>query len=316
MKISRLLFVLLIVSVANVVFPSCDRLRRHYFHKETTLQDEEDEKSDADKVRDIVRRWNESLNRRDRKMSYSVYAPEVFFYTTTLPAGECVAKRIDMAEKDPSWHQEIISDIEVTDFGNGLMQANFIKESRSSKGTHQYPSYLELRKTDGKWRIVKESDKVTDRNVQTRNIPEDAVRGDFDGDGEIDHLWISAKYDSEGYAITKLTLESDNPALAGYSWNKGLMGVMLVNLGDLNHSHRDFLGAIPHAISTWCNYETLGFKDGYWKNVLPVFTVHLDLDDEKRVFPSTRRGFVTIKENIMGSDDPFTPSYTEMRLNW
>lgn len=52
------------------------------------------------------------------------------------------------------------------------------------------------------WKLVHESDKLTDRNIKRgkiadNNIPADKIRGDFDGDGRIGKEWIDGKYDTD-----------------------------------------------------------------------------------------------------------------------
>lgn len=301
--------------LCTLVFVSC-------IHKPSDSQKEDEEVptkelSDSDQIRKIVEDWNRSLNEQNRKLSNSVFAPEVAFYTAKLSPEECTDLRLELVRKDPMWSQTIIDPIKVSDNGNGIMIASFTKEVTTRKGVQSYPAYLEFKRFGGKWKIIKESDEITDKNVSMRKVPKDAIRGDFDGDGQIDHVWISAKYDEYDFATTPLTLKSDNPKLEGLKWRSGFKGVILVNLGDLNNSHRDFLGAIPHGDSVWVSFETYGFKDLHWKKVIPSFTAWLGDDVLERVQPSSRKGYVWIRENDMNdADDMWTSKDREVKLNW
>ena len=135
-----------------------------------------------------------------------------------------------------------------------------------------------------------------------KNVPQDAVRGDFDGDGKIDNVWVDAEF-LDDYAITPLRLKSDNPVLNGLTWQKGLMGVTLVNLGDLNGSNRDFLGAIPYGMSTWCNFETYAFKDGTWREVIDRFLIWEGDENHQRVYRGDNPGTVYILYNNLDGED-------------
>lgn len=146
-------------------------------------------------------------------------------------------------------------------------------------------------------------------------IDKKEVSGDFDGDGKVDHVWINGEFDDEDIATTPLTLGSDNPKLDGLSWNVPC-GVLLFNLGKMDDSKKDFLGVIPFAMSDWASYEVYRFKDGSWKKVIAPFNVYLESDLSNRVTRSKIPGYVTVYENNPASDDIFTLSRSEVRLNY
>lgn len=279
-------------------------------------------KDEVSQITTVVKQWNKTLNNRDEKGLRNVYADEVFLYTSVVDGDEAVKLKIDRILDDPSWLQSIITDIETEFLSETSAMVSFSKQSKSSKGTHTYPAYMVLEKINGEWKIVKESDKLTDKNLTKKKseIPDDAIRGDFDGDGQIDYLWTSAKYDSEGFAIGNITLKSDNPNINGLTWNGG-MGVLLFNLGDLNDSGRDFLGCIPYSVSNWCMYEIYGINSGKWKKVITPFTVYLGNEDTDRVKKANKKGYIEIKTEEMGlaetdMDSMFEPKFKIVKLNW
>ncbi len=275
--------------------------------------------SEEARIAKVVKKWNASLNNRDLKASNEVYADKVMFYTQEMSGEEATRLRIEAASQDPSWQQSIVTEIEISEVGDGLMEASFTKQSHSTKGVRTYPAYLYLRKLNGKWCIVKESDKITDTNVakRTTSIPADAIRGDFDGDGSIDHVWIEGNFDGEGYAKGRLMLRSDRKNLEGLSWSAP-RGVQLVNVSDLNNSNRDFLGAIPLADSDWTTYELYVWKGGKWVKALKPFSIWIGDDDTDRVWKADRKGYVNIKmQNMSGNPDTmFEPVFKTVKLNW
>lgn len=280
--------------------------------------------SDDAQIIGLVNEWNRSLNNRDEVASESLYAPEVFFYTENRSAAECSRARVELAMKDPSWKQTIVSEIYVEHSADGKIIASFTKQSDGKKGVNTYPSYLIFQRFGDDWKIVHESDKLTDYNIEHRKtknravqVPENAIRGDFDADGQIEHVWIEGKYDDEGYAISDMKLKSDNPKLDGINFGRVGRGVVLINVGDLNNSGRDFLGAIPYSESTWCEYFLYGFKNGKWIQPIKSFTVWLGNDDTNRVWKSDRKGYINISCNEGETpDDAFESSYRQVKFNF
>lgn len=266
-----------------------------------------------------VKLWNEGVNLRDQKTLEKQFAPQVYFYTFEVPGVEAARQKVERAMEDPTWNQEIISDIDIEELEDGTFKTTFTKQSESSKGTHTYRAYLIWENINGKWVIVKESDLLTDRNQEKHNkIPANAISGDFDGDGNPDHLWIEAKYDNDDYIIGVAKLRSDNKKLEGLTW-KATRGVVLKNLGKLSDSKIDFLGVVPQYDSTWTQYYTYVFSNGKWTQPLDSFSIWEGDEDYKRVkkAKSGLPGYVGIYSNdINDPENGFPQSYKEVRINF
>lgn len=129
----------------------------------------EAELTDEEQIREKVAEWDRTLNETDTEGALALYAERVWFYTTEYPRERCVAERNTLALHDPRFHQIISSVIEVEPVGHGLMRARFTKVVDTRDGTFTYPSYLIFQKIGGDWKIIKESDKVTDDNVRRRH---------------------------------------------------------------------------------------------------------------------------------------------------
>ena len=142
----------------------------------------------------------------------------------------------------------------------------------------------------------------TKNRTTIAKIPSDAIKGDFDGDGKQEYVWIEAKHDYDGLPIGTVRLRSTNSKLNGLKWNDGA-NHDLINLGKLGSTSRDYLGAIGSGHSTWCSFETWCISGGQWKKAIDTFTVWLGDENERRVIKSNRKGYVTILYNDMGTGE-------------
>lgn len=269
------------------------------------LQDEsKDENSD---VLEVVNSWTDAINARDYRMMLNLLGPHVKFYTQIYTPQQCVEEERKALTKIPDFKQYIASGIEILQTGDNSVKASYTIHTSHGGKNKAHEAYLRLDKIDGRWLITAVSDKTTDLNVARRsaNIPKDALAGDFNGDGNIEYLWIKADYDDEGYAVTPLRLVSDAGFIPELEWSKGGMGVMLDNLGSLDGSGRDFLGAIPYSLSNWCVYEVYYLKDGQWREAVDPFTIFTGDDDvTKRVNRvKGKPGYVNIIYNMMDGED-------------
>ena len=167
----------------------------------------------------LVSKWNESINLRSLGMLSELYDDYVYSYTLILPRDKVVTSSIDKVISNPSWRQEIVSEIIFDKYDDGTVKTSFTKQSNNNGDTHTYRHYIIWRETKEGWKIIRESDLLTDQNVAKNTIvPQDAISGDFDGDGITDHLWILADFDDNWYTKGRVWLKSDNPKLEGLSW--------------------------------------------------------------------------------------------------
>ncbi len=149
------------------------------------------------------------------------------------------------------------------------------------------------------------------------SIPEDAVYGDFDGDGRKEYLWVECKYDADGiFSTTPILLRSNNKKLdKSAHWKAGLGGVMLENVGRLNTYRNDCLQVAPFGQSTWMSACGIRWNGKKWVTVVKPFQIWTGNDEYKRIYPSKRAGYAIIIYNDMGAgDNAWTNRRKEVRL--
>jgi hypothetical protein len=140
-------------------------------------------------------------------------------------------------------------------------------------------------------------------------IPPDAIRGDFDGDGTPEYVWlVPPKIDSTGEGcvgscISYLT--SSNPALQPYALKQAIGGE-LTKFSNLGPARRDYLGILPAWFtSCWSSYYVLAYRQGAWRNAVAPFSTHCN-QWEAEVIPivpdSAHAGHVLIRYSEFAND--------------
>lgn len=300
-------FISCCITIALIAFVSCSGGAGEKVSDDASGQEVIEPGDAKTEVLEVVRGWYDAINARDYAAMERLLGPHVKFYTQVYTPAQCVDDERKALKKYPDFKVYIASGIDVLKTGENAVKASYtIHTSRGGKSkTHN--AYLRLNRIDDRWYITAVSDETTDLNVARRsaNIPSNALAGDFNGDGNTEYLWTDAQYDDEGYALTSPRLVSDAGFIPPLEWNEGLMGVLLVNLGPLDGSGRDFLGAIPYGLSSWCTHEAYYLKDGRWQTAVEPFTVFLgDDDDTKRINRvKGKPGYVSVIYNKMDGED-------------
>ncbi|GAB3638308.1 hypothetical protein GCM10027422_38980 [Hymenobacter arcticus] len=141
-------------------------------------------------------------------------------------------------------------------------------------------------------------------------IPEDAVRGDFDGDGTAEYVWLvppaidSSGEDCVGECVSRL--RCSNPALQPYGLKQSIGGELTV-FHHLGAGRRDYLGIAPAWFtSCWSSYYVLTYRAGGWQYGVEPFSTHCD-QWEAGVVPiardSAHTGHVLIRYTDMARED-------------
>jgi hypothetical protein len=141
-------------------------------------------------------------------------------------------------------------------------------------------------------------------------IPEDAVQGDFDGDGTTEYVWLvpperdSTDYNCVGECTSYLT--SSNPALKPYALESAIGGE-LTTFHYLGAGRRDYVGIAPaRLMGCWNSYYVLTYRAGGWQFGVKPFTTHCDQWEKDTVAiarDSAHAGHVLIHYTDMAAGD-------------
>lgn len=115
---------------------------------------------------DLVKKWDAIHNSKKTDGFAAIYAPQVKYYHQSYTPEMIVKSKRDFFAKTPGFLQ-VISKIEVTNNADGSLKIHFDKlvQTSAKEASKTYPSYLVIKKINGKWLIIEESDDVTDANL-------------------------------------------------------------------------------------------------------------------------------------------------------
>ena len=110
------------------------------------------------------------------------------------------------------------------------------------------------------------------------NIPEGATKGDFNGDGVTEYVWlVSPKLKTDGADCEgecDCYLKFSNPAIPDLKVQQCIGGTP-VNHGDLNDDKSDEIGLLRDWFSScWSGYLVYTLKNGEWINAVETFSTH------------------------------------------
>ena len=137
--------------------------------------DKKSEKNSVEKVRiseqevkEMVELWNKASSNGDFTVLGNMLADKVEYYQQTVTRDYYIKDQKKFFEKNPVYGQVIKGDINIQQISDTQYKAEFVKEVTTKKGTKDYPSYLVFKKIGDKWKLILESDTVSDANIEKR----------------------------------------------------------------------------------------------------------------------------------------------------
>lgn len=126
-------------------------------------------KSSSEDASQVAYQWTRYHNTGDAYELASLYANQVNYYQSTYTRDQIRASKEKLLNKYPEFRQEI-SNISV-EKSSDCYRISFDKKvwTDLNKAPKTYPSYLEVKLSDGAWAIITESDRVTDENLRKKN---------------------------------------------------------------------------------------------------------------------------------------------------
>ena len=117
----------------------------------------------------LTNEWNQAHSLDNLNQLYQLFDNTVLFYGLTLSKDECIAKKRSLLNKYTSFEQEIVTyGFSVQEIEVNKYKCSFTKRVITEGKSNDYPSYLIFRKYGDNWKIIAESDLITDRNLANK----------------------------------------------------------------------------------------------------------------------------------------------------
>ena len=119
-------------------------------------------------VRQVAILWSQYHNDKNTKSLSLLYANQVNYYQSTFSKEQIKASKEKLFNKHPNFRQEI-SNVSVENASSYYL-ITFDKKvwTDFNKAPKTYPSYLHVKMIGGEWKIITESDLVTDENLSKK----------------------------------------------------------------------------------------------------------------------------------------------------
>ncbi|MAM28697.1 MAG: hypothetical protein CMC13_06705 [Flavobacteriaceae bacterium] len=293
------------------------------------------EKKEPVAFKALVNNWNKAHSDKDLEIFSKIYSDSVLYYGSVLNKNACLKDKLRLFEKYPDFNQHVDGDIKI-DSSNLYYKVSFIKKVSFNQQTKNYPSYLEFKMVNGEWKIITESDLVTDKNLAKKRKfktnskaidSEQRVRGDYDGDGKYEYVNLIPpefpKNSSEEYAMTCIGectsyLKFSNENLDSIELEQ-CIGGMPINEGDLNGDGTDEIGILPQWwTSCWSSYRVFTYKNNRWNNLVDPISTHCNswTENFKPIEKDKQRpGNVIIRKTIWTEENTIGILTTSIPLN-
>ena len=114
----------------------------------------------------VATEWNRAHNEVNKDLFSSLYADQVSYYGKDMTGNKAASEKNQLLSNSYKGYVQEISDISVKNTSDGKTQIDFTKKSIFKGKTDSFKAYLVVENVNGVWKIIKESDETTDRNLK------------------------------------------------------------------------------------------------------------------------------------------------------
>lgn len=256
---------------------------------EPPLQKNDIALEEQNELKQLSQNWIIAHSSKDIAAFSGLYDDFVLFYGTKKDKNGTLESKLKLFKKFPDLQQQIDGDIQFEKQIDGTIKSSFTKRVRVNENQKitDYPAYLIFKKSNNAWKIAVESDLQTDRNIAKKSksvdIPKNAIRGDFNGDGNLDYMWMippKLKEDDCEGGICENQIKFSDSSIPTIKIQTSIGG-KLSNLGDLNNNGTDEIGLLSSWFtSCWQPYYVWTYKNGNWVDAVESINTHCNQWDE------------------------------------
>lgn len=151
-------------------------------------------KTPEQEVKEMVELWNRASSNGDFTVLEDMLADKVEYYQSTVSKDYYIKDQKKFFAKNPVYGQVIKGDIKIQQISDTQYKAEFVKEVTTKKGTKAYPSYLVFKKIGNEWKLILESDVVSDANIEKK-------KSSVSASGNSNEKWETGTISSDSYCL-------------------------------------------------------------------------------------------------------------------
>lgn len=121
-------------------------------------------------LKQLVQEWNQGYLSKDVNTFSHLFANSILFYGLQQNIDECIQSKLSLFKRYPDFHQQIYGDIDIVNSSVNEYKCYFIKRVTINQKITDYPSYLVFGNFNEEWKIIAESDLVTDKNLSKKKL--------------------------------------------------------------------------------------------------------------------------------------------------
>lgn len=249
---------------------------------------------DEQQISALIYRWNAVLNAEKGVQSDSLYADKVKWYGEEMTSQTVISKIHDFLNKNKQYDQSIVDKIKIQiydrfdiDKNTDILRVNFVKQAGLTSDKQQYyPAEFLVKKGANGWRIVSETDNITQAN-QNKDLAYLVAKGKFDGKNS-SYAWMTEENpltggaclgDEDGSYACQCNLWNSNLKIQPVKIRQCLVGAV-ETIKDLDGSGRDRVALIPDWWSSaWRVVYLYDIQQGQWIKTMPSFSMHISLQE-------------------------------------
>lgn len=118
----------------------------------------------------LVQEWNQGHLSKNMDTFSNMFANSVSFYGKQQSLNGCLESKVSLFKRYPDFNQQIYGAIDIVELTRDEYKCYFTKSVFVNQKTTDYPSYLIFRNNNGEWKIIAESDLVTDKNLSKKKL--------------------------------------------------------------------------------------------------------------------------------------------------
>ena len=127
-------------------------------------------------LKTLANQWDQAISNQDLRTLSGLYAESVNVYGKSSTRKEVLKGKLDFYLKYPNYSQIIVTDIKVEKLDASQYVTSFTKQYTLNNSVLEVVAYLYFSNTSGAWKIIKETDDITEKHVSAKQAKKSQIK--------------------------------------------------------------------------------------------------------------------------------------------